>query len=53
MIGLSPKTSAFCVPTTAKSANPAASNMSTGLRSRAMMEGRQKVTIPASSETAR
>jgi len=32
MIGLSPTTSAFCVPATAKSANPAASNISTGLR---------------------
>jgi hypothetical protein len=52
MTGLSPKASAFCVQATAKSPSPAASNRSTGLRSRSMMEGRQKVTIPASSETA-
>src|SRR6516165_9061614 len=33
MTGLSPKASAFCVPETAKSASPAPSNTSTGLRS--------------------
>ena len=53
MTGWSPKASAFCVPETAKSPSPAASNSSTGLRSRSMKEGRQKVTSPASSETAR
>jgi len=34
-------------------ASPAASNRSTGLRSRSMAEGRQKVTMPDSSDTAR
>ena len=53
MTGLSPKASAFCVPETAKSASPAASNRSTGLRSRSMTRNQQKVTTPASSETAR
>jgi VanZ family protein len=33
--------------------SPAASNSSTGLRNRSMMEGRKKVTIPASSDTPR
>ena len=53
MTGVSPKASAFCVPATAKRPSPAASNRSTGLRNRSTMEGRQKVTIPASSETPR
>src|SRR5215831_12032157 len=47
-----PKVSAFCVPETAKSPSPAASNSSTGLRSWSRAEGRQKVAIPASNETA-
>jgi hypothetical protein len=38
MTGASPKASAFCVPETAKSASPAPSNTSTGLRSRSMPE---------------
>jgi len=53
MTGWSPKASAFCVPETAKSPSPAASNSSTGLRSRSTTEGHQKVRIPANSETAR
>jgi hypothetical protein len=53
MTGSSPKASAFCVPETAKSANPAPSNTSTGLRSRSMLSNQQKVMMPASSETAR
>jgi hypothetical protein len=53
MTGWSPKASAFCVPETAKRPSPAASNSGTGLRSRSIAEGRQKVTIPASRETAR
>ena len=40
-------------PRKSQSASPAASNTSTGLRNRSMMEERQKVTIPASCETPR
>lgn len=53
MTGLRAKVSAFCVPDTANRASPAASNKSTGLFIRSMPEGQQKVTIPASSDTAR
>ena len=45
--GFRPKASAFCVPATAKSARPAASNIKIGVRSRSISEYQKKVSNPA------
>ncbi len=53
MPGFSPNASAFCAPETTKSASPAASKMSTGLRKRSTAEYQWKMIAPGSSETAK
>ena len=51
--GDSPKAKALPVPSTAYSASPAASNISTGLRRRSMMRCQRNVTRPANIAVAR
>jgi len=48
--GQMPYSSAFCVPATANSASPIASNMRTGWCSFSINGARKNVTMPAASE---